>query len=106
MPKTYQSFTTSRKLLWKIFERFRVPPHIDPKLKSSIQLRVCNVIKYWVEHHYVDFNHQMTQEIVSFIDYEVTELLPQAAKHLRTAVLKRVFIIFLGHSNLLSFFTH
>lgn len=63
MEKRYQSFTTARRLLAKIFERFRVPLNVEANQKLSIQLRVCNVIKYWVEHHYVDFNHHMTQVI-------------------------------------------
>lgn len=55
-----------------------------------IQLRVCTVLKAWLDVQWQDFDHELTQQVVNFVDnlpmeYEVV------AHGLRQAILKRVF---------------
>eukprot|EP01156_Anaeramoeba_ignava_P002039 Anaeramoba_ignava/a217381_69.p1 GENE.a217381_69~~a217381_69.p1 ORF type:complete len:764 (-),score=277.08 a217381_69:108-2399(-) len=71
---TYQSFTTPKMLLRKLIQRWHVPKSKNmadeifrPK-KRSIQLRVCNVIKNWIEKHYSDFQTKLKKEMLDFIE--------------------------------------
>ncbi|ELR11007.1 Ras guanine nucleotide exchange factor, putative, partial [Acanthamoeba castellanii str. Neff] len=41
--------------------------HSDSEVKR-IQLRVCNVLKYWVSQHFDDFDHDLIQTVVNFVD--------------------------------------
>lgn len=59
---TYRSFTTPEILLKKIIERYHVPRPVNAafedferNIKRPIQLRVCNVLKQWIEKHSSDF---------------------------------------------------
>lgn len=96
---TYTSFTTPQKLLRKLIQRYNVP---QPQTKDSqeyenfikntqipIQLRVCSTIKHWMEHYWNDFDHELTEQVVSFVDNlpeNDTSITP-----LRKAILKRVY---------------
>eukprot|EP01132_Coremiostelium_polycephalum_P009381 gene9381-11523_t len=86
---TYTSYTNSTTLLKKLFERFQVPPGIDEKERLSIQLRVCNVIKYWVEHHYEDFGYESTKLMVDFVDTHMMIAFPSLGNQIRGCILKR-----------------
>ena len=46
---TYQSFTTPTQLFLKLKQRFSYPPSIQVQRGASIQMRVCVVLKYWVQ---------------------------------------------------------
>ena len=46
---TYQSFTSPCQLLSKLKQRFFYPASISPQRGSAIQMRVCVVLKYWVQ---------------------------------------------------------
>jgi hypothetical protein len=52
---TFRSFTTPAILLKKLVERFRVPQNKDEDI-VTIHLRICNVLKHWVENYYEDFS--------------------------------------------------
>jgi len=95
---TYPSFTTPQILLRKLLERYHVP--ISPMENNAefesfrktvvrpIQLRVCSVLKHWMETHWQDFDHELTQEIVAFAD----SLPPESstlANQIRHAILNR-----------------
>ena len=45
---TYQSFTTPTQLFHKFTRRFDVPDH-EKQHAEAIQLRVCVVLKYWIQ---------------------------------------------------------
>eukprot|EP00300_Choanocystis_sp_HF-7_P018491 c20054_g1_i4.p1 GENE.c20054_g1_i4~~c20054_g1_i4.p1 ORF type:complete len:435 (+),score=136.95 c20054_g1_i4:37-1341(+) len=54
---TYRSFTTGKELIHKLKQRFltRGEDETDPNKISSIQLRVVNVIRQWLENYFDDF---------------------------------------------------
>eukprot|EP00002_Diphylleia_rotans_P026747 TRINITY_DN534_c1_g3_i2.p1 TRINITY_DN534_c1_g3~~TRINITY_DN534_c1_g3_i2.p1 ORF type:complete len:1016 (-),score=233.74 TRINITY_DN534_c1_g3_i2:791-3838(-) len=75
---TYRSFTTPEMLLRKIRQRYNIP---RSKLPSSIspdefrqnyiqpiQLRVYNVLKFWIERSFSDFNEQFLADLTEFIE--------------------------------------
>eukprot|EP01098_Paradermamoeba_levis_P016727 TRINITY_DN9231_c0_g1_i1.p1 TRINITY_DN9231_c0_g1~~TRINITY_DN9231_c0_g1_i1.p1 ORF type:complete len:652 (-),score=199.83 TRINITY_DN9231_c0_g1_i1:128-2083(-) len=74
---TYQSFTTPEKLLSKLIQRYHVPQQegiSEQEWKNTIvmpiQLRVCNVIKKWVEEYFTDFenNDKLIQMFQNFTE--------------------------------------
>ena len=54
---TYQAFTNPWNLFTKLKERYSVPSDI-PEI-TQIQLRVCIVLKYWMETRIFDFDEQV-----------------------------------------------
>lgn len=88
---TYQSFTTPEHLFAKLRERYDVPHPSTTgggggaggggataewgqeqeerwnDIKKTIQLRVCNVIKKWVEEYYDDFTDSMRRALHHWI---------------------------------------
>lgn len=64
-------------------------PETLKKIKQ-IQLKVCNVLKYWMENYYQDFNHELTQLVVNFVDNLPTEQKNLVGKQINKAVLQRV----------------
>src|SRR4051794_7461859 len=68
---TYRSFTTPHKLFQKLVQRYLVPTSGNRALPqaraAAIQGRVCVVLKYWLEKQYVDFDMQLSQQLVAFV---------------------------------------
>lgn len=96
---TYRSFCTSQELLQLLIERFDIPEpnlvyeqtNVDKDIetdkihKSSqredwkrykkeyvqpVQIRVLNVLRHWVDHHFYDFERDPTllQKLLNFLD--------------------------------------
>jgi hypothetical protein len=99
---TYQSFATPEKLLSKLRERYEVPgaPEGDDderwaEVKKTIQLRVCNVIKKWVEQSYEDFTPPMRRSLQSWIAYmAITQ--KNHADTLTSSLRKVLFLVLLS----------
>ena len=64
---TYRSFTSPEQLLAKLIRRFQVPPHIGNKDALAIQLRVCVVLKYWIQNQFHDFDTPLIDEVNRFL---------------------------------------
>lgn len=64
---TYRSFTTPEVLFNKLFRRFQVPPEISEKDANAIQLRVCVVLKYWLQNQFHDFDDYLVDQVKRFI---------------------------------------
>lgn len=84
---TYQSFTTPEKLLSKLIERFNIPPELEGTRGTTIQLRVCNVIKKWIEEYYADFDQNLIDGITSFVN-QLGRLENRTMDALRLQILK------------------
>lgn len=68
---TYQSFTTPKTLLKKLVDRFHVPQSIPQTDKVVIQMRICTLIKHWVEMYFGDLG-DILDSIIEFIDNELS----------------------------------
>jgi hypothetical protein len=97
---TYRSFTTPEIFLKKMIERYHVPRPVNTayedferNIKRPIQLRVCNVIKQWIEKHSSDFLDggklaPFAKEILKFIREIVAPDDSKLAKQLLNTVEK------------------
>lgn len=74
---TFRSFTTPDLLFQKIVERYDVPRDQqsdipDEQWKQNvvlpIQIRVCNVIRNWLDIRFSDFEYKLMQKVFDFID--------------------------------------
>jgi hypothetical protein len=69
---TYESFTTGDVLIKKLMERFKVPSDVPDSERKLIQMRVCTVLKHWIDMQYYDLGDVMAT-IVNFIETEMTQ---------------------------------
>ncbi|EGC38002.1 aimless RasGEF [Dictyostelium purpureum] len=65
---TYQSFCTPEKLMSKLQQRYNVPQGTDEKSARTIQIRVVNVLKTWIDNYYSDFDDKLIQQLRTFLD--------------------------------------
>eukprot|EP00026_Physarum_polycephalum_P001130 Phypoly_transcript_01131.p1 GENE.Phypoly_transcript_01131~~Phypoly_transcript_01131.p1 ORF type:complete len:1170 (+),score=184.24 Phypoly_transcript_01131:39-3548(+) len=88
---TYQSFTTPWKVLEKLMQRYTAKGKIDEKRVPPIQLRVCVVLKYWIENQCADFDSTLIKALNTFFSETLpkdghNELAKQLSKQLATKV--------------------
>jgi hypothetical protein len=70
---TYRSFTTPEQLLKKLLERYDVSDEVSDKSKGIIQMRVCVVLKRWVELFNDERETQLIGQLSDFIDEEIDD---------------------------------
>jgi len=72
---TYESFTSSFTFLNKLIQRFNVPPNFIPNLsqeefelhvQNPIRVRVCNVLRKWIELSCAEMPEELTSRIGEF----------------------------------------
>jgi hypothetical protein len=82
-------------LITQICTRYQVPVQAGlkederEKMVRLIQLRVINVIKHWLEHHYADFNHELNEQVTNFVD-NLPSYFDKTAKSIQQAIINRV----------------
>ncbi|KAH6563341.1 hypothetical protein BASA60_010721 [Batrachochytrium salamandrivorans] len=96
---TYQSFTTADVLLQKLSDRYAVPnlkglswPEFD-KFRTTVQLRVCNVLLQWSKKYTWDFvhpqnGHKICKDFLHFIDTVLAFEHASMAKQIRKNIFK------------------
>jgi hypothetical protein len=99
---TYRSFTTPDQLYSKLIERYNMPQpeNLSPEELENwkrnklrpVQLRVCSAMKHWIESQPQDFTHELTQELVQFVDNLNTDFPGNQSlyKQMTEAILNRV----------------
>lgn len=88
---TYQSFTTPAKLFDKLLQRYNVrTDRVDASRLKAIQLRVCVVLKYWVENQFFDFDEELIQQIFDFVDGTLQQNNPDLANMVSKELQNRV----------------
>jgi len=65
---TYQSFCSPEKLMNKLIQRYTVPSNLEDVAVKTIQIRVINVLKKWMDEYYSDFDDKLILLLRSFID--------------------------------------
>eukprot|EP01129_Flabellula_baltica_P006757 TRINITY_DN2571_c0_g1_i1.p1 TRINITY_DN2571_c0_g1~~TRINITY_DN2571_c0_g1_i1.p1 ORF type:complete len:654 (+),score=119.58 TRINITY_DN2571_c0_g1_i1:53-2014(+) len=74
---TQNSFSTQELFLSKLIERYHVPPVDDmspeeqSQRKTTIQLRVLNIIKRWIDSYFYDLSDKVCQLLHDFIKGDV-----------------------------------
>ncbi len=80
---TYQSFTTPSDLLDMLIARYNTPPTGQvpfPTFKNEflipMRVRICQVLKHWIENHSYDFRFDitLTRRMSSFIEVHMTNM--------------------------------
>eukprot|EP00004_Rigifila_ramosa_P013693 TRINITY_DN3055_c0_g1_i25.p1 TRINITY_DN3055_c0_g1~~TRINITY_DN3055_c0_g1_i25.p1 ORF type:complete len:515 (+),score=168.11 TRINITY_DN3055_c0_g1_i25:82-1545(+) len=75
---TYQTFTNPEILLRKLIQLYHVPnddklsEEENQKREKHIQLKVCNILKTWLDKYLYDFNDKLLSTITKFIDTDLT----------------------------------
>ena len=57
---------------------------------STIQLRVAITLKYWIENHFTDFDHELGEKLISFVNYQLEADHYQIAKLLDKIIQDKV----------------
>ena len=76
---TYQSFATPERLLEKLCERFAVPARVPAAEAHNVQMRVCKVMKKWMETYPADFDERLRVRMRAFIDAAQAQTSPFVA---------------------------
>jgi hypothetical protein len=97
---TYNSFTTAEEFLELLAERYETPPRNEKcTLKEfadfrdtelfPMRLRVCQVLKYWIENHSYDFRSdvKLRRKFSDLIEHHIAKTnFGHLADNLRTAL--------------------
>ncbi|KAJ5080332.1 ras guanine nucleotide exchange factor i-related [Anaeramoeba ignava] len=89
---TYRSFTSPKKLLRKLEERWNVPYSSDlsdekyERDKKAIRIKIGNTLKNWIDKYPSDFNAQLKLDILEFIDTKISKELNTLSLHLRKMI--------------------
>ncbi|KAJ5071315.1 ras guanine nucleotide exchange factor a [Anaeramoeba ignava] len=76
MLMTYQSFMKPEHLLFKLIQRYQVPPYDSERSESEkdwlrtkdvIQLRVASIINLWIQKHPGDFDAKLISKLERFL---------------------------------------
>eukprot|EP01116_Phalansterium_solitarium_P021333 TRINITY_DN6596_c0_g1_i2.p1 TRINITY_DN6596_c0_g1~~TRINITY_DN6596_c0_g1_i2.p1 ORF type:complete len:546 (-),score=190.77 TRINITY_DN6596_c0_g1_i2:72-1709(-) len=81
----YTTFASPQTLLRKLLQRFDVPPELAAD-RFNVQVRVSSVLKFWLENHPQDCEHDLVRQITDFTD-TVSE--PALANQIRLGIFKR-----------------
>jgi len=63
---TYRSFTDARTLWEKLMQRYRVPAGRGD-LSHNIRLRICVVLKHWIEVQFADMDDKLIADVTEFV---------------------------------------
>lgn len=65
---TYRDFIEKKYLLGKLISRFGEASNENPSSPNPAMLKICNILKFWVENYWFDFDGDaaMLSEINSF----------------------------------------
>eukprot|EP01114_Cavostelium_apophysatum_P014905 TRINITY_DN3971_c0_g1_i2.p1 TRINITY_DN3971_c0_g1~~TRINITY_DN3971_c0_g1_i2.p1 ORF type:complete len:622 (-),score=142.26 TRINITY_DN3971_c0_g1_i2:1171-3003(-) len=87
---TYQSFATPRVFLEKLIDRYHVPKTYSKEQAKNIQLKICNVLKNWIELSSSDFaNDVMASRLAQFLGMLDSDGNSILSKKLRDAMIKQ-----------------
>ena len=64
---TYRSFTTPQRILEKLKQRFNAPSKIANNDREFLHLRVGEVLLYWVENQFIDFDDNLVSSLNDFL---------------------------------------
>eukprot|EP01119_Soliformovum_irregulare_P019465 TRINITY_DN6168_c0_g1_i4.p1 TRINITY_DN6168_c0_g1~~TRINITY_DN6168_c0_g1_i4.p1 ORF type:complete len:533 (+),score=88.47 TRINITY_DN6168_c0_g1_i4:12-1610(+) len=66
---THKSFAGSEEVMTLLLERYQVPNNMfEDEATRLIKLRVCNVLKTWIDNHFSDFSTEMVHQLFRFIE--------------------------------------
>ncbi|KAJ3442232.1 ras guanine nucleotide exchange factor i-related [Anaeramoeba flamelloides] len=83
---TYQSITSSRKVLSKLIQRFHVPRTKEMSdeqyeiKKRNVHIRVANLLKIWISKYLIDPDKKFLQYLKEFIKEDLHQSLPSLSE--------------------------
>jgi hypothetical protein len=69
---TYPSFTDAHVLWSKLMDRYEVPETTDADTRDKVRLRVCVVLKHWLETQFADFDEDLLRRLSRFLTKRLT----------------------------------